>query len=131
MSNPLREAILRDIVEPAVKAANNTVLARVREYDKKSEKVSVVPLNFSTSVQTGDSSIVDETIDDISILNTEAIKSEALKDGDLVYLSFVNNDYSKGVILSILKDMHSNVNDTGKTEEQTIWSKLGNIFSQA
>lgn len=114
MKNPLQQAILK-LVEPEIRAANNTALAEIVKYDNKSRTITVKLVN-SGLAQEGSELSGPEYLEDITVLNSESFKSEKPKSGEKVYLSFVDNDYSKAIILSIIRMVKSDTNDTGITE---------------
>jgi hypothetical protein len=123
--NPLREAILKDIVEPAIRASKKTLLGEVVYVDEFSGTLDVRPVSSPMLSSYDDELVTEEFIEKVKFVNSNSIKDAKPVVGDIVYIDFVDNDLSKPVLLNILKHVDSDTFKTGISEMPTSASQFG------
>ena len=125
--NPLRDQII-DMIKHEVEFGRSTYPAYVTNYNNTNRTIDVRLSRVNHGESTSNNQYIEKQIKDISVLNSRAIKDDPPMSGDYVYLDFINNDFSKAIILTILRKNDADVNRTGKDIEQSLYSQNGGIL---
>lgn len=121
MSNPLRDQLLK-MVREQIDVNRTAYTAKVVRYNSDSKTIDVKLIGFlHGGSSSSDDQFSEEMVQNILILNTESIISGKPKAGDLVYIDFVNNDMSKAILLTNIVIPTSNVDNSGKQVNQSIY----------
>lgn len=125
--NPLRDQII-DMIKNEIEFGRSTYPAYVTNYNNSTRTINVKLSRVNHGGSTSGNQYAEKEIKDISVLNSRSVKDDPPMPGDYVYLDFINNDFSKAIILTILRKNDADVNRTGKDIEQSLYSQNGGIL---
>jgi hypothetical protein len=114
-TNPLRDSLIKDIVEPAIQASRKAFLGEVMCVDEMAGTIDVKPYGSNIVESSGDSLMSEDFIEKVSFLNSLSFKDMKPQTGDKVYIDFINNDMSRPVLLNIIREVSSEMFDTGQS----------------
>lgn len=129
--NPIRKIIQNEIVEPALLASRDAMLAEVVHYNPLSYSVDVMPLSRKIKDNHTGESISDHMIKGVSVMHSRAVKDEVPEPGDIVYIDFPGQDMSHPIILALMKkNLCDETNRTGGTISKTLASQAPPVWNR-